>query len=527
MRLMMASVLRATILIVLVFTITVFFTTKCTFGETTHYISKSLGSDSNNGTGKSTPWAHLPGMPSCSGNCAAYSPLAGDQFILYGGDTWGASDLGVNWQWGGTSGNPVYVGVDQTWFNSGVCGSSWCRPIFNCQNTTCSSNTSLAQVFSINGSYVTVDNIEVTGWQENSSGSAPLIATIFDHTIVENCYFHGWSHGAGSNDNGSNAAFSSNISNGEAGVVGATFHDNVVDGSDTSEDMMNGVIHADVVYNNVIRYVVSGLLGEITDAHSNLIEQAVVSYAGDHCNQAFMFSALTGTVQYAYNNVIRNPGSCNGGSTLWVATTLGTGSCSNCVGYIYNNVIYGVASAFGAITVGYHPPPTGAANTGTYYVYNNVVDVGGGTDGTCMGNGEASPRSVTYYSNNQCIAAPTAICNGTGTTCTNNGTNLSQTEAQANSAAYTSSQTYAYSPTAANSPTVGAATNYTNLCSGAGAALCSDTTYPEYNSTNHTVVLRTVNARPGSGAWDIGAYQFSSSQAKAPAAPTNLQYTVQ
>jgi hypothetical protein len=524
----MARPLRTATFFVLIFAaiIAFIFSVKSASAATTYYISKSLGSDSNSGTSKAAPWAHLPGMPSCTGKCASYSPSPGDQFLLYGGDTWGASDLGVNWQWRGTSSAPIYIGVDQTWYNSTACGSSWCRPIFNCQNTTCSRNSLVAQVFSINGSYVTLDNIEFTGWRENSSGSAPLVGTIFDHTIVEHCYFHGWSRDSGANDNGSNAAFSTNISNGESQVLGATFHDNVVDGSDTSQDMMNGVIHADSVYNNVIRYVVSGLLGEITDAHSNLIENAVVSYAGDHCNQAFMFSALTGNIQYAYNNVIRNPGSCKGGSTLWVATTLGTGSCSTCVGYIYNNVIYGVSSAFGAISVGYHPPSTGAANTGTYYVYNNTIDVNSGADGTCMGNGESSPRSVTHYANNLCIAAPKGICNAIGTTCINDGTNLSQTEAQVNSAGYTSSGTYPYSPTV-NGPTVGAGTNFTGLCSGAGAALCSDTTYPEYNSTNHTVALRAVLARPGSGAWDIGAVQFSGSQPQAPQPPTNLRGTPQ
>ena len=36
---------------------------------TTHYIAAN-GSDSNNGTGKTTPWLHAPGMPSCSATCA-------------------------------------------------------------------------------------------------------------------------------------------------------------------------------------------------------------------------------------------------------------------------------------------------------------------------------------------------------------------------------------------------------------------------------------------------------------------------
>lgn len=113
----------------------------------TYYISKSLGSDSYTSTqaqSKSTPWAHLPGMPSATGNASAHTPSAGDSFILYGGDTWTASDLGINWTnytgsaancvlpyGSGATSSCIYVGVDKTWYKSSTCGSSWCRPIFN------------------------------------------------------------------------------------------------------------------------------------------------------------------------------------------------------------------------------------------------------------------------------------------------------------------------------------------------------------------------------------------------------------
>src|ERR1700735_490420 len=68
-----------------------FFTSASLFAQHTYYISKSTGSDSNSASAaqsKSSPWAHLPGMASCTSNCAAYSPVPGDQFILKGGDTW-------------------------------------------------------------------------------------------------------------------------------------------------------------------------------------------------------------------------------------------------------------------------------------------------------------------------------------------------------------------------------------------------------------------------------------------------------
>lgn len=128
------------------------------FAQHTYYISKSLGSDSNSATqaqSNSAPWAHLPGMPSCASSCASYSPVAGDQFILYGGDTWGKTDLGVLWTWGGTSGKPIYIGVDQTWFNSSVCGLSWCRPIWNCQTSPCTNSSIREQMLQVGAALLT------------------------------------------------------------------------------------------------------------------------------------------------------------------------------------------------------------------------------------------------------------------------------------------------------------------------------------------------------------------------------------
>ena len=40
---------------------------------TTYYIAAN-GSDSNNGTSKTTPWLHAPGMPNCTSNCACDDP---------------------------------------------------------------------------------------------------------------------------------------------------------------------------------------------------------------------------------------------------------------------------------------------------------------------------------------------------------------------------------------------------------------------------------------------------------------------
>jgi hypothetical protein len=116
-------------------------------GASTHYIAAN-GSDSNNGTSKTTPWLHAPGMPNCSGSCASYKPAPGDSIIFRGGDTWhfGNSALspytGGTWDmyswWGNNStcvslaasSGCIYYGVDQTWFS----GGSWVRPILDGDN---------------------------------------------------------------------------------------------------------------------------------------------------------------------------------------------------------------------------------------------------------------------------------------------------------------------------------------------------------------------------------------------------------
>ena len=98
---------------------------------TTYYIDYTAGSDSNNGTSKTTPWQHMPGMASCTGTCASTKPAAGDRLILKGGVTWPNSAFPIMWTWSGTSSAAIYVGVDSTWYS----GSSWTRPIFNAQGS--------------------------------------------------------------------------------------------------------------------------------------------------------------------------------------------------------------------------------------------------------------------------------------------------------------------------------------------------------------------------------------------------------
>src|ERR1700691_2228321 len=104
----------------------------------THYVATS-GSDSNNGTSESTPWAHLPGMPTATGTAGSYSAVAGDTFILRGCDVWYNSNFPLVLSKGGSSGNPVTITVDQTSYNTASSPSAWNRPVFDAHTSSGSS----------------------------------------------------------------------------------------------------------------------------------------------------------------------------------------------------------------------------------------------------------------------------------------------------------------------------------------------------------------------------------------------------
>lgn len=484
---------------------------------TTHYISKSTGSDSNSGTAKTSAWAHLPGMPSCTANCASYTPGAGDQFILMGGDTWGTSDLKISWSWNGTSGSRIYIGVDQTWF----AGSSWTRPKFDCQNTDCSSDN----ILWIPGNYTTFDNIELTGY-EQSGGGNKLVWVYGNFDEIENLYIHGWSR----TSTISNSYAITNDTSGGFGQ-GTSVHDNVIDGSDSpNKDFMGGILHGDKVYNNVIRYVYNGMLGTFTDIHGNLVENNFESPTGDHCNGIFEFGPNTGNAIFMYGNIVRHT-STNSCVNFWVKG-LGNPNAST-VAYVFNNVLYDL-NAGNVLNIGDHP----AGNYGTFYVFNNTVQCGSDSN-TCdwPSNWNGGPFYTGHFVNNHWIANSQYYC-PVGSTC-NYTPQLVQSVSQANNAGFAGAQAYAFSPTSAGSPTVGQGTNLQAYCTAlgtlnaaAGTACQSDTTFATYDTVNHRVVMRTVHSRGST--WDIGAYQFAQGQQSPPpnppalpSPPTNLRGVVQ
>src|SRR5712664_501247 len=101
------------------------------------YVDFATGLNSNNGTSTSTPWKSAPGMntaSACGGATHSYSPVPGDHFNFKGGVTWPKDCFPFNITNSGTSGSPMYWGVDLSYFT----GGSFTRPIFDMANTTSS-----------------------------------------------------------------------------------------------------------------------------------------------------------------------------------------------------------------------------------------------------------------------------------------------------------------------------------------------------------------------------------------------------
>jgi hypothetical protein len=452
-----------------------------TLQAATYYVSAS-GLDSNNGTGKATSWAHLPGMTGCANTCASTTPAAGDTFILKGGDTWGYASLPVIWEWSGSSGSPITITVDATWYT----GGSWTRPIFDAEKTVLSPNTMFRAVGPI--SYVSMDSIELKGLActGECAGQQNFVACYgdCDHMIFDNLYMHGWNIVT-------DALCTIITAPGATNVVS----DSIIDGSDaTGASPAGGTCRAlygrlpGTITRNVIHDLANGIIGSMSVAEisHNKIYNIIESNTGSHPNALELLPAtLDGNAPtyYVHNNVIHD----NLGETLFFGNHDETM-------YFWNNVIYAVNGNM----------PEGANDSSStnikFYAYNNTVV--SPTSQLCWFlSGQQSPGGsydALEFKNNLCITTGATVAStswlGTAPTFT---TNSLRTPSAAASAGYSAGSTYAYFPPEGVSE-IGGGTNLSAQCAGPLASLCSDSTY----GNSRTAVPRGTT-------WDIGAYEYA------------------
>jgi hypothetical protein len=222
-----------------------------------------------------------------------------------------------------------------------------------------------------------------------------------------------------------------------------------------------------------------------------------------HLNIAYLDAwngalAVTGPCRF-YNNYIHDcfsydePIYCNG--TVPVG-----GSYPYADFYIYNNVF--VDDDYETVQIdAYGGSPM------RVYVNNNTFDNNLGTQINVVQRGIAVP--VVSYFNNLMIGVGSTYLNGA--TSISQGNNIFISEATANAAGYVPAQYYY--PPSASAMTVGQGANLTSLASAGYPAITSDTS----RGNNETPY-----ARPATGAWDIGAYQYHTGGGGSGGGTTNL-----
>jgi hypothetical protein len=529
--------------------------TLASLGVTSCYYISAAGSDSSTGTDEGHPWLHAPGMPACTSNCAASTPAAGNGFIFRGGGTWhrntGSPQLGGDWVWGqsGSGGNPIYIGVDLTWFS----GGSFTRPTLNEDNPITTSEPSGcpypddgATLLSFSGrSNVIVDAFEFLGacW---SGGAGGMTVNTGNFTIAERLYMHGWSVASSASDDNHDLISNSN-SNSPNSQNRKLFL--VIDGSDstfgtacTSPSCVGSFGGSggatgyaigdcwDVEY-SVVRHASQGMeCGDASIVHDNLFEYLFEpSFGGRHGNVFEVTASGYGSLcsnLIAYNNITRNT---NEGVNWWP-------QCPNY--YIFNNVWE---------NSGHYPPdpnglmlsPPGPSGSSivTAYVFNNTFQANQAQAGPANSSTPAwaSGSTITFGNNHIMDFTSTGAffncSSGDNCSMTDSGGEVFQTTSAANAQGYTLSNDYA--PTSSGDATVNAGKNSSSFCSGipnavAAAACSSATSGGVLEQSGWGGKLATYPAIPviqRSGSWDAGAYEFGSSNVPSP--PTGLAVQIQ
>ncbi|MGH7745571.1 MAG: hypothetical protein ACREQ5_12385, partial [Candidatus Dormibacteria bacterium] len=228
-------------------------------------------------------------------------------------------------------------------------------------------------------------------------------------------------------------------------------------------------------------------------------------------------------VTYLYNNIATH---IRGGEGFNTNTDPAGGGTA----FQFNNLILDCraadsgpdGSAAGGCTNGFFP----AANSSTanLYLFNNFCEAGDDSGTPSQPCYRISGWNVVNTFNNYTISnlANTigSVFDVSGNASWNQGTTdtVVQTLAAANAQGYSSAETYEFSPTSANDATVGVGVNETAFCNlmadvDAKAACLQSTTYAVgYDQVNHKVIPSGITpvARPSSGAWDSGPYQFKA-----------------
>lgn len=486
---------------------------------TTYYISYSSGSNANSGTSQSAPWKTHPYMQTsagCTGSGSApnYSHSAGDQFVFKQGNSWPNACFDMVIQNGGVSGNPDIYTFDPTWGTStgttGNIGQAVGTYQFSGANSVINGGDGWNSFISDYGNhgYITFNGMELTNYLFSASGGYGVNHMIelyqSQNVIVSNIYVHGWSHGSAGSDN-LHVVSGYNTYNANAG---SRLTGSVIDGTSDGGVSGEALYAIPLADNNIIKNMSNGLITQedsvIHDNKIGPINQSFDSTDHENCIEPDGPYAGVTTHTYIYNNVLHD---CTAVNVLAAGNGPNSGSS---VYYVWNNVSY--VGSTNSPPIPWQFSAVGSGGSNAAYAWNNTV-YGGGTTACFRTLSQGGYWATVELKNNHCISDIGLVYSGS--TITTNNNNVTQSVSAATSQGFTSSETYAYSPASGTSGTAGAGTNLMSLASGNSATLALDTAYGG---------PRTAIARPASGAWDVGAYQYSSSGASGPPSPpTNVK----
>lgn len=535
--------------------------TLSSLGVTSCYYVGVSGLDSNAGKTEAAPFLHIPGTPAFTGS----APLgAGIGVIIEGGYVahFGAATspatggtLVINT--GGSSGSPLYYGIDPTWYS----GSSFVRPAFTGDNPTSTSfvgscaydNSSLGNFVRIgaSASYVILDGIESTGRCWSSGTPNVIYMTNSSHSIyMERWYVHGWTTTKSSID--SSYAWWDQSGNQDFDIMAL----NVVDGDDSSYGAQGssncqyagygtnspcysgGAIYEGAynVWGNIFQHMsnVAVTLNTVK-WHDNHVNDLFVTYqnGGQHTNCNNEITNVAGSNNYFYNNLTTHVQatecyylSVSSGNTIYGFNNIYWGNMN----YILGNA----ASGCTFLNL------TSSSGSATLYWTNNTMDATGGGGGGCQlrfsqANSPLYAWSGTAYFENTHAIGYTSFSSlytkdSTATlTATDNGGEVYETETVANGQGYTSSDNYA--PTSSNGATYHKGSNLSAMCASIpdsfAATACTNSTsggvaeVPGWGGNVANFPATAIN--PRGSLWDAGAYEYEGTLLPAP--PTNLTGT--
>jgi hypothetical protein len=285
-----------------------------------------------------------------------------------------------------------------------------------------------------------------------------------------------------------------------------------------SLDVPDAIVHDSYFLNGAATSVVSGVHPHISNSgccgsfsiqhlwYNNVIDTVTTG-------QGWQSGVSETNVNFFFNNVITNANT-NQRILNWAAPGV-------TMNFFNNSVECGYDS--GSLSAGSCAKWAQAK----FNVYNLHFIVNSGSPITC-GQGYTACASFTTSAGTTTSAVFTSIPG-------NPSDIILQSKSAANALAYSYTQVFQFSPTSLTSPTVAKGVNNSAFCNQildpAGSSACrQDTTYAVfYDKAAHAAVSsgRAPNARPSSGPWDVGAYQFSAGTQATVAPPTSLSATVQ